>query len=75
MNAEEFEVVDNLFYDALDLTNVLKDKVGLIDDYLDDDRIDGGLGSDSVYFLLMRVYKLLEIVHLELRYDFEEGNR
>jgi hypothetical protein len=47
----------------------LLDKIGDIDDILDDDRLDAGRGTISAYPLVQRAMGILEVIRSEVEYD------
>ena len=58
-----------LLEDALAMADRLLDKIGDIDEILDDDRLDAGRGTISAYPLIQRAMGLLEVVRSEVEYN------
>ena len=58
-----------LLEEAVGMADGLLDKIGDIDEILDDDRLDAGRGTISAYPLIQRAMGLLEVVRSEVEYN------
>jgi hypothetical protein len=58
-----------LLEEAVAMADGLLDKIGDIDDILDDDRLDAGRGTISAYPLVQRAMGILEVIRSEVEYD------